>query len=416
MPENARYHLSLIHFPNEAALRASCRLVYGQERSDILSAMSTTPYIVGRTFGHDEALVIHDELKRILVAHNLTSSDPQIASLTFNPFDKNEIRKAVSITYTKTPKKTKSGLLLLGLATILAYGFLKLSSKYLSTPAPDEQMASTTTDYDALITHIQPRVDYRQARSFTWETAQEKLGLHEGDTLRTFDHATASLRYRMGSVITIQPNTLIVIGKQGDRSQKSALLENGSVRMRIAPTTEAQQIRIETPEGFVELRGDEKTSARMDAQRIDGKLEIALISGSADFSSKKKPDQKVLLQKQQKIEVQGETISPPSPFQPALRIVQPLENQTITVDPNKAGALSFAWEDLGDDVHYLFEIFSIPPKNQLDRSNRLFDQQTKTPYLNLNFIDHGLVYWQVTGFQDGVEFRSPLTKIHVIKP
>ncbi|MDB5037378.1 MAG: hypothetical protein JWQ35_906 [Bacteriovoracaceae bacterium] len=415
----ARYQLTLLNYPNTGTLAEICRLIYQTEDKNLIASLSTLPYIVGRRFSHPETEHLHSEFKRLKVGHRFQCDKPGITAPSYDPNHfvaerKEESKKVVEINKfkKKAPVAKFSRKWILGLIIISLLGaiFYFISKNKIKTLEHSESPSQT---YEAKIETVDHDVEFRIADDLLWKKAKDNILLQTKDSVRTFQDSRAYLKYREGSLVTVHPNTFLIIGKETAPNRKVLKLEDGILQARMKPSDQAQHLSIETSSGILEMespKGTELKEMKIETSMNKGTLTVSVTEGQATLTPKAKDSPVIKLDRLQQITATEKNVSAPVPFIPKINLFAPVMNEAIVIDPQKSSAIRFKWEALGDNANYELSLSIDPEMKEV-----LIKQTSSVPQLEFSYLDLGILYWQVSATLDGVKYKSPIWRLYVQK-
>jgi len=415
-----RYNLILVDYPSPKAIEIVGALIYGKTDRNLLATLSSTPYAVGRSFSSEEFQLFHDELKKLQVHHRFICKDSD-EQIEFKPKSLSEDASAPIPTTAYQAAQLRGGTFWknpywIGGVTIslaLAMGlYLVPFSKLLKSRPSNISSAPIGEAFDASVVATRNRVEYRGSADIAWRSANLRQGLFDRDSLRTFDDAWATLQYRAGDQIRVRENSLVMIGSSHPEDE-TVELKDGSLRTRLAPSSIDRKFTIETASGKISIRhpqSDSTESTQVETNLKGDKLSIAVSSGEVEFFHSD-PDQKsIVIGNNQQVTATKTSLSKLNAYTPILRLMNPEDNQKITIDESIPQKFRFEWEQLGENAIYEW-VLSTDARFE----NILNRQNSKHTSLELTYLDHGKLYWQVRGEWDGVNYQSPIYTIYVQK-
>lgn len=412
----ARYHLVIKSYPSESSIGDLAQLLYDAKDPTLVASLSSVPYTVGRSFSPNEVEFFADEMKKLKIGFSFKSESPDLPEIQFDPDAKKTEMKSQNPVAQKPDGISWKPLLfaLIGLVVVIAglsfISTLRTSSKSSESPSADEPSSAFDQNYRARVDSITRTVEYRRDRDLLWNRVEVPLALQDQDALRTFEDSQAVLRYREGSSVIVKANTLLVIGSNQNESDKRIDLEDGSVSARLTASKKPQKLSIHTKLGTLEMTSPEegKKEARFETTIKGEKLAVAVTAGALKLTPRDASQKTVEIQSHQKIEATAESISAPEAYTPSLSLKSPENNSVLKIDPQGAQPIRFEWEDLGSDTTYEWRLSSDEQMKTI-----LLSQKTSAPFIDVQYVDLGSVYWQVSATQNDVEFVSRAFKLNV---
>jgi|GEM_PF-4291608 len=447
IPQEARYELTLVSFPDHAAIIRACELIYHSKDKNLVASLSSTPYVIGRSFSKQELMQLHENFKSEKIGHRFLAKPPHQDLVEYDPNAKVVSESKQDLSINKSSKKFPIKIIFISLACLIALSLVVFllgkiditpifsfqSNPKISNPKDNKtstssevemgssspssaETASAKSTYDAKLEDLMNKVEYRRRDQVSWGDADLGLLLHNRDALRTFAQSSALIRYRGGSAVRLKENTLLTVGESSRSSDDSLTrelnLENGSIHTRLAAVKTPQEIKIKTSQGVLEIKSSAglKDNTNVETSFNGKKLKIAVASGSVNFKYKGKVAKEVHLQSHQQITSTKSGVTKPQVYHPSLTLYFPKQRARIDVKENLDNAIQFKWEPLFKGVTYQWSI-ATDSKMQ----NILLKKETQDSSLSLAYLDIGSLYWQVKATLDGVLYVSPIQQIYVQK-
>jgi len=406
----ARYNLVVKSYPSEGSIGSLCQLIYESRDPKLVASLSSLPYTVGRSFSVTEADFLSEEMKKLRIGFSFRSGTADLSDINFDPNEKvvEPSSPSPSIQFRLLYFKYFVFALIALSIGVLTWGFLTRSA---NEPTLGLNPGSgTATEFRARIESFTKTVEFRRSRDLIWTRVDAPVGLMDQDSVRTFDASQALIRYREGTSLTIKSNTLVVIAAQTNESERRINLEDGSISARLIPSKEPQRLSIHTKLGTLEMTSPSEAGkdARFETSLRGEKLAVSVTSGEMRLTPIDKNKPSVKIQSNQRIEATPESISAPEPFVQGLDLLLPSDGDTMRINPQEAQPARFVWEDLGPGFEYEWILAS-----DQELKNVLLSQKVITPFLSVQYVDLGTVYWRVTGKHDGTEFQSKVHKLNV---
>ena len=95
-------------------------------------------------------------------------------------------------------------------------------------------------------------------------------------------------------------------------------------------------------------------------------------------------------------------------FTPSIRLLYPRANETLSLKDSSENKFTFEWEAFRDDVEYDWKIYLDAQKKDL-----ILSQKTSAEKFEVNYLDPGEIFWEVTCEIDGIEYSSSLERFYV---
>ncbi len=411
----AKYELTLLEYPHENCVQDVCELIYQSQDKNLLGALSSLPYTIGRSFGSDDQIEISKELRRLKIAHVFKSISPDFPDIEYYP------TQAVRADNPISEIPTKKRRVRIPMEWMLAFGILISVSAFFvvrewfpSSPSDAPSQVQENTDFRAQLKKIVRNVEYRKDRDLLWNKAMQNLGLHEQDAVRTFSESFATLHYQEGTRVIVRPNTLVVIGENDLPENRRLRLEDGSVRAKMDTGKSINTLSIETNVGTIEIKSPEagkENSTQVETKMTkNGQVSVAVSQGAAVLKPTRKDAPSVTVAARQQITATPLSVSAPTPYVPSLQLFEPTTDATLSFNPLNPSPIQFRWENLGEAASYQFQMAGDPEMKVI-----LFNQNLSDPQIELNYLDLGTVYWSVKSQVEGTTYQSPIWRLHVQK-
>ena len=415
IPAHARFELTLQTYRTPGDAEKICELIYDSKDKNLLAALSSLPYTIGRTFSGDEAQRLSKIFKEWETSFVFKSLTENINSISYSPAPSPSL-EAVSappsgIKQNTPPNKKWAGFGILLAASVSAFFFLKGVTSKIESPSA-EKSAATNMNYRATVERIFKDVEFRREKDFSWKSATPHLQLQDQDSIRTFESSQATLLYIEGFQVVVKPNTLLTVGSQTEPKHRKIRLEDGSIQARLKAANPPERLSIETKSGTLEMTSPiegEASETRIETRMHKNGLVVSVAEGKAVLRHVKNTTPIEIIHHQQLTATEA-AVSEAVPFTESLPLMSPTENATLTIDPQTATPTFFRWEDLGDGFTYEWNLSTDP-----QMKNVLFNQKSNSPEISLQYIDLGVLYWQVTAVGDGKRIPSPVWRLNVQK-
>jgi hypothetical protein len=390
-----RYTLRITYLKDDEARREAAHLIYQSTSPTLVASLATLPYTVGRTFSAVELDEIHNKLKVIGIGHRFESTDGVSQVISFHPGD---IKKEDEITGIRVKRRMKRRLLWI-LPTFAAVIFFA-ALYFLTNEESSNVVVSVERPKLAQVILVDSKVQKKSPSSLIWEELRENDWLSEGDSIRTFERARASIAYQEGSTILVRENSLIIIEKPSESSREFNL-EDGSLQAKLRSGTTPYQFRIKTGGGTISMQSPEAQSeSALQTSFRAGQFSVAVESGTAKIEA---GGRSLDLLERQQVQISNGEAPEIKTLPPELLLETPNNNLSLSQGPYEfkvsavEGAKSYRW------------IFG----SSSDLSNRLLEQQTQVPELKLQYLDPGEIFWKVEVEIEGIVQSSGVRKLYV---
>ncbi|MGA0164070.1 MAG: hypothetical protein ACO3LE_07480 [Bdellovibrionota bacterium] len=425
-----RFELTLSSFPDDAAVSKACEIIYQLNDSNLIAAMHVTPYQVGRSFGRSEQIRLSAELKDVRIGHRFKALAPHSEEIVFDPESAETSESGDPSPISSAPQSRPRWILW----SSFSIAFVLLSSIALRWQLSESESSSTdlkpvvssnqssiekTTENSASLVRAKlatkkGRVEVRMRDSLQWENAQLDEELSEGDSLRTYENASARILYPDGNFVVVRENSLLVIGRSGDSAGIQGLtreveLKDGRLRARLKTLSPEDSWLIRTQKGNLKISSRAAEPAtEVSTQVTKSSLSFQLSEGSASFQPVDPKLEPIAIEKNQQIQAQDSEMPRVESFVPSIRLLYPRANETLPLKNNGENKFTFEWEAFRDGVEYEWKIYLDSQKRDL-----ILSQKTSAEQVEVNYLDPGEIYWQVTCEIDGIEYSSSLERFYV---
>lgn len=425
---DVRFELTLSSFPNDTAISRACEIIYQISDTNLIAAMHVTPYQVGRSFSRKEQIRLSAELKDIQVGHRFKALSPHSEEIVFDPksmeptgsgvesFDSNPI---------SPPSHPRPRWILW---SSLSIAFVLLTSIALRWQLSETKTSLINSKAGSDVQLIEPipnsvraklaakkgRVEIRTRKSLQWKNAELNKDLSEGDSLRTYENASARILYPEGNFVVVRENSLLVIGRSEESIGIQGLtreveLKDGRLRARLKTLSPEDSWLIRTQKGNLKISsGSAEAATEVSTQVTENSLSFQLSEGSASFQPADPKLEPIAIKKNQQIQARGAEMPRVESFIPSIRLLYPRVNETLLLKNKSKNKFRFEWEAFRDGVEYDWKIYLDSQKKDLILSQKTFAEKVE-----VNYLDPGEIYWQVTCEIDGVEYSSPLERLYV---
>lgn len=419
-----RFELTLNSFPNDAAVSRACEIIYQLNDTNLIAAMHVTPYQVGRSFSLEEQARLSAELRETLIGHRFKALAPHSDEILFDPNAPTELepgeKKFEPDPISPRPRWILWSSLSIAFVIITSIALRWQMSQKL-TPSIDSKQNSITKTQEppinlsrAKLATKKGRVEARNRESLQWENAKLGQDLAEGDSLRTYENASARILYPDGNFVVVRENSLLVIGRSGDSTELEGLtreveLKDGRLRARLKTASPQDSWLIRTQKGNLKISSQtSETPTEILTQLTGSSLNFQLSEGSASFLPPNSKLEPILIEKNQQIQAKDSEMPRVESFTPSIRLLYPRANETLSLKDSSENKFTFEWEAFRDDVEYDWKIYLDAQKKDL-----ILSQKTSAEKVEVNYLDPGEIFWQVTCEIDGIEYSSSLERFYV---
>ena len=419
-----RFELTLNSFPNDAAVSRACEIIYQLNDTNLIAAMHVTPYQVGRSFSLEEQARLSAELRETLIGHRFKALAPHSDEILFDPNAPTELepgeKKFEPDPISPRPRWILWSSLSIAFVIITSIALRWQMSQKL-TPSIDSKQNSITKTQEppinlsrAKLATKKGRVEARNRESLQWENAKLGQDLAEGDSLRTYENASARILYPDGNFVVVRENSLLVIGRSGDSTEVEGLtreveLKDGRLRARLKTASPQDSWLIRTQKGNLKISSQtSETQTEILTQLTGSSLNFQLSEGSASFLPPNSKLEPILIEKNQQIQAKDSEMPRVESFTPSIRLLYPRANETLSLKDSSENKFTFEWEAFRDDVEYDWKIYLDAQKKDL-----ILSQKTSAEKVEVNYLDPGEIFWQVTCEIDGIEYSSSLERFYV---
>ena len=235
---------------------------------------------------------------------------------------------------------------------------------------------------------VQGGVEYRRGERGAWNKARTNDSLNPGDWVKTSDSGTAEIRFPDGSTYVLRYNTLVHLGSDFDSTTGGdpvANIEFGWVEFN---TAQGGSSRVKTPKSEAILEGDTEVTISYDPNRAEG--HYTTFSGGTRVTSASGQIQEMVAL--QKVDQQGDLLSPPRPVPPSPQLSGPTNGQEIDFDSQKE--LRLAWDRVSEAPRYALNV----SRSQIFASNIIEDDNRRKTSARVGIRGEGIFYWRVAAY------------------
>jgi hypothetical protein len=423
----ARFQLTIFSYPNENRIVEVCEVIYDSKDKNLIASLSTLPYIIGRSFPHQEVIKLNQIFRELGVGHRFQNLAVATETIGFDPDEQTKaadgaakpkllIKKSAPLLNFASMKMLGAAALIILIAGAGLWMWVNHSSTNTGTQIqPSENLSSIPVNAEAVIEQLRNDVEFRKEKKFLWSKAKLQTALEQKDGVRTFDNSQAVIRYREGSRVSVKANTLLIIGAKAEPEAKIIKLESGTLSARIPPSNEQHRLSIETPSGTLEVVSPKlgekpQPETRVETKVNQGKVTVSVTQGSAVLKPSFKDGKPVQIQSLQQIIASSTAVSLPTAFIPEIDLKSPSENAVIFMDPQQGGSIRFEWESIDEKASYTLSISTDPQMNSI-----LLSEKTTKPEFLVQYLDLGNLYWRVTSTFNEISYQSKIRQMNVQK-
>ncbi len=259
----------------------------------------------------------------------------------------------------------------------------------------------------AVLTAVLKNVKRKSAEKLSWKKADEGTPLQGGDSIQTFDGASASILFNEASQLHLDENSLIVISSLEEdiiwKEKKSYMVViRGTLRGKIIPQDKNPvYVQIATPGSVTQLRSTSKETPVDFKIKInpDKSSTISVYEGVANVSTKDGKTISVEKNETSLISLEGEVSTPP--LTPNIPELNSPKNNDYFYFKDAAPTISFEWHASLYSEEYRFLLSQDKKFEQI-----IHDKITKKNKLNISNLKSGTYYWKVSGISNN-KVESP---------
>lgn len=273
-------------------------------------------------------------------------------------------------------------------------------------------------DIGVRVVRVDGDVRIKRGGQFLWEEAVERARLETGDQVKTSQGSTAQLVYFDGSVVTVQPGTLLEIREltrdpANRRQRVSEHLAWGTVRTATqAPVGVDSVHEVNTESASVRARNSAEFQVTHDQEK--GRSEVVSVKGELQLRT---GERTLAIPESTRVELaRGEVVStshllaPPRPLSPP--------DQKAFMAPRES-LVKLAWEPLPEADFYRVQLSDRPLFTSLLSEH----EHVRRTSVDLPPLSPGVYYWRAAGVDEqghlgrwslvrkfqvlGAEFRDP---------
>ncbi len=252
------------------------------------------------------------------------------------------------------------------------------------SPAGEGQFVST-----------QGRVEVRRGERGPWQPARSRVVLHPGDYVKTSSGASAEIMTVDGTLFTVRPETVILIGRTRDAfgtRSRTLSLESGWVNLSTSQTAS----RITTPGAEARIAERSEAVVAYDDRSAVGRY--SAYRGSVTVESRE--GEKRAVGELQQVVQRGAELSAPRALPPPPTLIGPEDDLELVL--GTATELVLQWRPVPTASRYALQI----SRNRLFVDNVIdVENRTKTT-ARLGIRDEGAFVWRVAALDPDGE-RGP---------
>ncbi len=423
--EDIRYELTIFSFPNDLIVPRACEIIYQLQDTNLIAAMHVTPYQVGRSFNKIEQERLASELRSESIGYRFKAIPPHSEEIIFDPKSPSnsppvaETSKPASSSISQDLGRSKKSPLVLvftligvvSLSWIASRYFLSISST--DSNSPIEKSMPIGLD-QAQIESLSQRVETRSRNSLRWHAARPGQVLEEGDSIRTYEKASAKIKYPDGNFVVVRENSLLLIGPSYENLKTQLInreveLKDGRLRAWLKNSKTTDSWIIKTAGGNLRITPEVSSSTTEVLTLVsNGDFQFQVTEGSASFQSSDQDTTSMLIKKNQQIVSTKEGGFQVEAFKPEIRLLSPRSSETLFLKTETSNRFLFEWEAPREALEYQWRIYLDAKKENL-----ILSRKTESESVEISYLDPGEIYWQVTSQMEGIEISSPLEKFYV---
>ena len=231
----------------------------------------------------------------------------------------------------------------------------------------------------------------KNIENFSWMPAGKTDQVFENDSIFTGDNSEAQITLQDGSILKIEPNSLITLNL--NNGEMSLDLRYGNL---IGELNEGSSLKVTSGQEEFKLEG-KKDSASNERPKIKvkratkGVVDLKLLSGAAQIANKAEPPKPLV--KEQSVAVTATKIAPVVRHEITL-----LTNNNISfLRHTPTSPLKFNWDSTGKVLEYQLDISSDP---SFENSTKTYRTKNKS-FDIIEELDLGRHYWRVSTLDEG---------------
>lgn len=245
----------------------------------------------------------------------------------------------------------------------------------------------------------------KNIESFSWMPASKTDQVFENDSIFTGDNSEAQITLQDGSILKIEPNSLITLNL--NNGEMTLDLRYGNL---IGELNEGSSLKVTSGQEEFKLEGQKDTATnerpKIKVKRATkGVVDLKLLSGSAQIANKAEAPKPLI--KEQSVAVTATKIAPVIRHEITL-----LTNNNIAIlRHTPTSPLKFSWDSTGKVSEYQLDISSDPsfenPSKTYRTKNKNFDIVEE--------LELGKHYWRVSTFDDsGINSSSEIRNFNLV--
>lgn len=245
----------------------------------------------------------------------------------------------------------------------------------------------------------------KNLNTFSWMPASKKDEVFQNDSIFTGDRSEASIQLKDGSIIQIQPNSLITLNMKN--GQMNLDLRYGNL---VGELAQGSSLTVKSGTEEFNLENDPKTKQKSKIEfnkAHSGSVGLKLLSGKAALIDQKKQTKKELKENTPiKVSQKGE-VKPAEPI--TLQLLGEKERSIVRINPDDS--IPFEWKGQGDISRFELELSPEEHFNHISLSQLSTSSQVGIK----DALEPGSYFWRVKAYDSNgrVAVTSPPHKLHL---
>lgn len=267
-----------------------------------------------------------------------------------------------------------------------------IRAENLAQKALDIARGEGTADREVRVYKLEGDVRVKRAGGFSWDAADRKMTLREGDQIKTAANARAQIIYFDGTITTVEAGSLLEIRR---------VYEDPATRVRhvreklswgeILASTQKHAVRgsyHEVQTDAVTARTEEAATFRVAVDKETHNAAFDALTGTVQLSA---PDRRETLAEGERIKASSKgSLSAKESLPGAPRLIAPSDQRVFVYDEPATTQTSLAWEAVPGAAAYRLVISNRPLF-----TSPLFDANRTQTTVAIDGVAPGEYYWRV---------------------
>jgi hypothetical protein len=248
---------------------------------------------------------------------------------------------------------------------------------------------------------IEGDVRVKKAGQFSWDSADHRMDLHEGDQIKTSSSASAQVIYFDGTITTVRPGSLYLIREVAENPNTKVRRVREELSFgELNASTQNQNVEgsfHEVAAGEVSARSDVAAEFRIRAEEGSKGAAFDVFQGQIEVASK---DRRESVVAGERIRAGSDGRLKDKEVLPAVPLLlSPRDQRVFVLDPEKPEPIALAWESVPGAVRYHLRIADRPLFTE-----PLYDDEREGTRAVIGEVAEGSYHWKVAAVgTNGVE-------------